>query len=224
MAGHADCALKRLQFASALPALLCLQILSTQKKHSLPPVSLIGQLLWREFFYHVGNSTANFDRMEGNPICKQARALHHLSKSVLVAVFHVRLRCASRYHGMTTRNSTKHGMKPGPDTREGPACELIAPCAHGQLPGCMMLDFCVSRWIDAIMTQLRREGWMHHLARHSVACFLTRGDLYVSWERGRDTFDRLLIDGDWRRAKCSRDCAAAMPWDAALTCASPCAA
>lgn len=28
------------------------------------------------------------------------------------------------------------------------------------------------------------------------ACFLTRGDLYVSWEKGRDTFDRLLIDGD----------------------------
>ena len=28
------------------------------------------------------------------------------------------------------------------------------------------------------------------------ACFLTRGDLYISWERGRDTFDRLLIDGD----------------------------
>ena len=26
---------------------------------------------------------------------------------------------------------------------------------------------------------------MHHLARHSVACFLTRGDLYISWERGR---------------------------------------
>ena len=29
------------------------------------------------------------------------------------------------------------------------------------------------------------------------ACFLTRGDLYVSWEKGRDTFDRLLIDADW---------------------------
>ena len=50
-----------------------LQVLSTQKKHSQPPVSLIGQLLWREFFYQVGNSTVNFDRMEGNPICKQAR-------------------------------------------------------------------------------------------------------------------------------------------------------
>ena len=35
-------------------------------------------------------------------------------------------------------------------------------------------------WIDAIMTQLRTEGWIHHLARHSVACFLTRGDLWVS--------------------------------------------
>ena len=52
----------------------CLQVLSTYKKHSQPPVSLIGQLLWREFFYQVGNSTVNFDRMEGNPICKQARA------------------------------------------------------------------------------------------------------------------------------------------------------
>ena len=29
------------------------------------------------------------------------------------------------------------------------------------------------------------------------ACFLTRGDLYVSWEKGRDTFDRLLVDADW---------------------------
>ena len=39
-------------------------------------------------------------------------------------------------------------------------------------------------WIDAIMTQLREEGWIHHLARHAVACFLTRGDLWVSWEEG----------------------------------------
>ena len=29
-------------------------------------------------------------------------------------------------------------------------------------------------WIDAIMRQLIQEGWIHHLARHSVACFLTR--------------------------------------------------
>ena len=39
-------------------------------------------------------------------------------------------------------------------------------------------------WIDAIMTQLRQEGWIHHLARHAVACFLTRGDLWIGWEEG----------------------------------------
>lgn len=49
-------------------------------------------------------------------------------------------------------------------------------------------------WIDAAMRQLREWGWMHHLARHSVACFLTRGDLYISWEEGKDVFEELLID------------------------------
>lgn len=36
----------------------------------------------------------------------------------------------------------------------------------------------------------------HHLARHSVACFLTRGHLYISWERGQEVFDDWLIDWD----------------------------
>ncbi|XP_078177322.1 DNA photolyase family protein isoform X2 [Carex rostrata] len=52
-------------------------------------------------------------------------------------------------------------------------------------------------WIDAIMIQLKKWGWIHHLARHSVACFLTRGDLFIHWEKGRDVFERLLIDSDW---------------------------
>ncbi|XP_029576452.1 cryptochrome-2 isoform X1 [Salmo trutta] len=52
-------------------------------------------------------------------------------------------------------------------------------------------------WIDAIMTQLRQEGWIHHLARHAVACFLTRGDLWMSWESGMKVFEELLLDADW---------------------------
>lgn len=50
-------------------------------------------------------------------------------------------------------------------------------------------------WIDAIMTQLREEGWIHHLARHAVACFLTRGDLWISWEEGMkvNTVQRFII-------------------------------
>ena len=34
------------------------------------------------------------------------------------------------------------------------------------------------------MVQLQQEGWIHHLARHAVGCFLTRGDLFISWEEG----------------------------------------
>jgi cryptochrome len=35
------------------------------------------------------------------------------------------------------------------------------------------------------------------LARHAVACFLTRGDLYLSWERGKEVFEYWLLDADW---------------------------
>lgn len=36
-----------------------------------PPLSLHGQILWREFFYCAATRNPNFDRMEGNPICVQ---------------------------------------------------------------------------------------------------------------------------------------------------------
>lgn len=52
-------------------------------------------------------------------------------------------------------------------------------------------------FIDALMIQLKREGWIHHLGRHAVACFLTRGDLYQSWEEGAKVFERYLLDGDY---------------------------
>lgn len=42
-----------------------------QNKHSEPPVSLHGQLLWREFFYTTAVGIPNFNRMEGNPHCVQ---------------------------------------------------------------------------------------------------------------------------------------------------------
>ena len=48
-----------------------MQIERAAKQCSKPPVSLRGQLLWREFFYFVAAHTPNFDQMEGNPICKQ---------------------------------------------------------------------------------------------------------------------------------------------------------
>ena len=65
-------------------------------------------------------------------------------------------------------------------------------------------------WIDAVMRQLRQEGWIHHLARHAVACFLTRGGCYISWERGAEVFEEWLIDheaacniGNWQWLSCT---------------------
>lgn len=41
------------------------------RKRCSPPLSLFGQLLWREFFYTAATNNPNFDHMEGNPICVQ---------------------------------------------------------------------------------------------------------------------------------------------------------
>ncbi|XP_075046564.1 cryptochrome-1-like isoform X2 [Mixophyes fleayi] len=114
------------------------------KKHSSPPVSLHGQLLWREFFYTAGAGIPNFNRMEGNPVCVQVDWAEN-----------------------------KEHLQAWSEGRTG------------------------YPFIDAIMTQLRTEGWIHHLARHAVACFLTRGDLWISWEEGQKVFEMLLLDADW---------------------------
>ena len=65
-------------------------------------------------------------------------------------------------------------------------------------------------WIDAAMRQLRQEGWIHHLARHAVACFLTRGGCYIDWERGAEVFEEWLLDhepacnvGNWQWLSCT---------------------
>ena len=52
-------------------------------------------------------------------------------------------------------------------------------------------------YIDAMMRQLDATGWMHHLGRHAVSCFLTRGQLWQHWQQGRDVFDKKLVDADW---------------------------
>ncbi|XP_030634406.1 cryptochrome circadian regulator 4 [Chanos chanos] len=120
------------------------KIYAQSKNHSLPPVSLQGQVLWREFFYTVASATPNFTKMEGNPICLQI------------------------------------GWYEDPESLQK------WRMAQTGFP-----------WIDAIMTQLRKEGWIHHLARHAVACFLTRGDLWISWEEGMKVFEEYLLDADY---------------------------
>ncbi|XP_054284471.1 cryptochrome-1 [Macrosteles quadrilineatus] len=52
-------------------------------------------------------------------------------------------------------------------------------------------------FIDAAIRQMKQEGWIHHVARNAIACFLTRGDLWISWVEGLQFFLEQLIDADW---------------------------
>lgn len=112
--------------------------------HTMPPVSLLGQLMWREFYYTAGAGTKNFDKMVGNTVCTQ----------------------------IPWGKNDEH-LKAWAEGRTG------------------------YPFVDAIMRQLKQEGWIHHLARHMVACFLTRGDLWISWEEGAKVFEGYLLDYDW---------------------------
>lgn len=65
-------------------------------------------------------------------------------------------------------------------------------------------------WIDAVIRQMRLEGWAHFLARQSVAVFLTRGYLWVSWVHGKDFFQEFMLDFElpvssvcWMQSSCS---------------------
>lgn len=120
------------------------EILQKNRSHSKPPVSLMGQLMWREFYCAIGAVVPNFDQMNGNTVCLQ----------------------------IPWKTDKK----------------LLEAWTFGRTG---------YPFIDAIMRQLRLEGWIHHLARHAVACFLTRGDLWQSWEEGQKVFEELLLDADW---------------------------
>ena len=65
-------------------------------------------------------------------------------------------------------------------------------------------------WIDAVIRQIRLEGWAHFLARQSVAVFLTRGYLWVSWVKGKEFFQEFMLDFElpvssicWMQSSCS---------------------
>nr|CAZ66367.1 cryptochrome [Suberites domuncula] len=65
-------------------------------------------------------------------------------------------------------------------------------------------------WIDAIIRQIRQDGWAHFLARQSIAVFLTRGYLWISWVLGKEFFQEFMIDFElpvssvcWMQSSCS---------------------
>ncbi|KAF4548841.1 FAD-binding domain of DNA photolyase-containing protein 2 [Elsinoe fawcettii] len=154
-------------------------ILDKSKSHSHPPVSLHGQLLFRDMYFAAQAALGySFSQTYNNPTVRFVP--WHLpstidpSTSLITGKYQIDSPVAESHF-----QRWKHGRTGFP-------------------------------WIDALMRQLRQEGWIHHLGRHSVACFLTRGGCYISWERGAEVFEELLLDhetacnsGNWQWLSCT---------------------
>lgn len=147
-------------------------------KASKPPVSLTGQLLFRDMYFGAQAKLGwFFGQTEGNSHCR-------------FIPWHLRSKLG------------ENGLITGEYTIDSPVAEEYFQRWKFGRTG--------FPWIDAVMRQLRVEGWIHHLARHAVACFLTRGGGYVAWERGAEVFEEWLIDheaacniGNWQWLSCT---------------------
>ena len=147
-------------------------------KASQPPVSLTGQLLFRDMYFGAQAKLGwRFGQTEGNSHCR-------------FIPWHLRSKLDE--NGLITGSYTIDSQV---------AEEWFQRWKYGKTG---------FPWIDAVMRQLKVEGWIHHLARHAVACFLTRGGCYIAWERGAEVFEEWLIDheaacniGNWQWLSCT---------------------
>ena len=152
-------------------------------KHvSKQPVNIPGQLLFRDMYFAAHAAVGvQFGQTVGNPIAR-------------FVPWHLQSRYTTGTDGQIVTDGTY--------TVDDPlAEEYFQRWKHGRTG---------FPWIDALMRQLKLEGWIHHLGRHAVACFLTRGGCYVSWERGAEVFEEWLIDhevacnaGNWMWLSCT---------------------
>ncbi|CAG8956965.1 hypothetical protein HYFRA_00012016 [Hymenoscyphus fraxineus] len=154
-------------------------IKSYSGKASQPPVSLIGQLLFRDMYFGAQAALGhNFAQTINNEHCRfipwSLPSDISPSTKLLAGTYKI-----DSQEAETWFQRWKYGMTGFP-------------------------------FIDALMRQLRQEGWIHHLGRHAVACFLTRGGCYIHWERGAEVFEEWLLDhetacnvGNWQWLSCT---------------------
>ncbi|KIV79866.1 hypothetical protein PV11_07408 [Exophiala sideris] len=154
-----------------------------EKKHnSNHPVNLPGQLLFRDMYFAAhAKIGVPFGQAIGNPVAR-------------FIPWHLQSKYTVDEHGKPFSDGTYL-------VDDAQAEEYFRRWKEGRTG---------FPWIDALMRQLKKEGWIHHLGRHAVACFLTRGGCYVSWERGAEVFEEWLIDheiacnaGNWMWLSCA---------------------
>ncbi|KIW78215.1 hypothetical protein Z517_08048 [Fonsecaea pedrosoi CBS 271.37] len=153
-----------------------------KKRVSDQPVNIPGQLLFRDMYFAAHAQVgAVFGQTVGNPVAR-------------FIPWHLQSRYSTDGDGRPVSDGTYV-------VDDAQAEEYFQRWKHGRTG---------FPWIDALMRQLKQEGWIHHLGRHAVACFLTRGGCYVSWERGAEVFEEWLVDhevacnaGNWMWLSCT---------------------
>lgn len=151
--------------------------------------------------YKGGNKTSPPENMEGQLLFREMYACAELAVGDPYQVIHGN--SISRYMDWylpSSYDSDGRPIEPRPRGDEVSEARLEAYRA-GQTG---------FPWIDAGIRQLRITAWVHHLMRHSLASFLTRGQCWISWERGAEMFEEWLLDwdpnanaGNWMWLSCS---------------------
>lgn len=172
-------------------------------KASAPPESLTGQLLFRDMYFAAQAALGH------------AMMQTMYNPQVRFVPWHLPSKMQDSGPSPSTEDSDQKTKKRPGDDR--PIKQVLVPGTYDV--DSPEADTWFQRWatgttgfpwIDALMRQLRHDGWIHHLGRHSVACFLTRGGCYVHWERGAEVFADLLLDhepacnaGNWQWLSCT---------------------
>ncbi|KAI0014152.1 Cryptochrome/photolyase FAD-binding domain-containing protein [Xylariaceae sp. FL0662B] len=175
-----------LHFGALSPRLFYWRVQEVVDKYgkgaSTPPESLTGQLLFRDMYFAAQAAIgSHFTQTLDNPFCRFIP--WHLPSKV-------------------EETETGHNAISGEYHVDSPQAEKWFRRWKAGVTG--------FPFVDALIRQLRAEGWIHHLGRHMLACFLTRGGCYVHWERGADVFEEWLIDhepacnaGNWQWLSCT---------------------
>lgn len=148
------------------------------RKHTSPPTSLTGQLLWREFYYTCGAYIPNFDRMIGNPVCKQIPWKIDPEDEHFVAWKNVSHSLSYSWNFLAW-NSLEFSA--------GQNWISFYWCHHDSIKKWRMDSSFGSSRRYVVYECVNRTCTLLYIHAYvvTVACFLTRGDLWVTWELGQ---------------------------------------
>ena len=141
------------------------------KKNANRPSSAVSQLLWREEF-HACSLLDGFWHTRADD--HQSRFWKRDKEWVIWKGDDVRLRPFLQARTTKPTKSTK--KKTVTTTRDATTT--------------LMQD------TNSSLLMLVRDGWIHHLRRHTIADYLTRGYLNVDWMIGESWFRQTLLDHD----------------------------